>query len=150
MKYKFIKDYTSKFGVVKAGQELTGKKIIVPLLLPNSKIPQQVPSVVFDYMEITDPSKSTITQEGVTKGDNFFPISETVLKDYAKYVETTGGTVIGSTNSNKSAESTDDNKSTTTTPSTGWKSWSKNKKALVVGSVIAIGFAVWYYGFRKK
>jgi hypothetical protein len=143
MKYKFIKDYTSKFGVVKAGQELTGKKIIVPLLLPNSKIPQQVPSVVFDYMEITDPSKSTITQEGVTKGDNFFPISETVLKDYALS--------LGSTDTkNKSAESTDDNKSTTTTPSTGWKSWSKNKKALVVGSAIAIGFAVWYFGFKKK
>jgi hypothetical protein len=145
MKYKFIKDYTSNFGVVKAGQELTGKKITVPLVLPNSKIPQQVPSVVFDYMEITDPSKSTITQEGVTKGDNFFPISETVLKDYAKYVETTGGTVIGSTNSNKSSELT------TTTPSTGWKSWSKNKKALVVvSSAIAIGFAVWYFGFKKK
>jgi hypothetical protein len=143
MKYKFIKDYTSKFGVVKAGQELTGKKITVPLVLPNSKIPQQVPSVVFDYMEITDPSKSTITQEGVTKGDNFFPISETVLKDYALS--------LGSTDTkNKSAESTDDNKSTTTTPSTGWKSWSKNKKALVVGSAIAIGFAVWYFGFKKK
>ena len=143
MKYKFIKDYTSKFGVVKAGQELTGKKIIVPLLLPNSKIPQQVPSVVFDYMEITDPSKSTIKQEGVTKGDNFFPISETVLKDYALS--------LGSTDTkNKSAESTDETKSTITTTSTGWKSWSKNKKALVVGSVIAIGFAVWYYGFRKK
>jgi hypothetical protein len=143
MKYKFIKDYTSKFGVVKAGQELTGKKIIVPLLLPNSKIPQQVPSVVFDYMEITDPSKSTIKQEGVTKGDNFFPISETVLKDYALS--------LGSTDTkNKSAESTDETKSTITTTSTGWKSWSKNKKALVVGSVIAIGFAVWYFGFKKK
>jgi hypothetical protein len=143
MKYKFIKDYTSKFGVVKAGQELTGKKITVPLVLPNSKIPQQVPSVVFDYMEITDPSKSTITQEGVTKGDNFFPISETVLKDYALS--------LGSTDTkNKSAESTDETKSTITTTSTGWKSWSKNKKALVVGSVIAVGFAVWYFAFKKK
>jgi hypothetical protein len=143
MKYKFIKDYTSKFGVVKSGQELTGKNTTIPLVLPNTKTPQLVPSVVFDYMEITDPSKSTITQEGVTKGDNFFPISETLLKDYAVLVSPTD-------TKNKSAESTDIIKSSISKPSTGWKNWSNKKKALVVGSVIAVGFAVWYFGFKKK
>ena len=95
MKYKFIKDYTSKFGVVKAGQELTGKKITVPLVLPNSKIPQQVPSVVLIFDKNTGHpyANTSVSSDNTASTKPLLHKSEQVVIDFEylyKYIKTGG------------------------------------------------------------
>ena len=69
-KYYFTNDYTTKYGVVKKGDSLTGR-----LSTAGSK-----PFVIFDFYEITDPVKAE-------SGEGIFSISEVDLKNFASDVQ---------------------------------------------------------------
>ena len=122
-KYYFIVDYNTKYGVVKKGDSLTGR------LSKASKTPK----VFFDFYEISDPSKAEA-------GEGAFSINETDLKNFATDVAPTD------------LKTKDDTKTTDDTKTkTGFSSWSGTKKAIVVGSGLAVvGLAVWFFIFRKK
>ena len=120
--YYFINDYTTKYGVVKKGDSLTGKTTTT-----------KIPKVQFEFFEKTDKAKAD-------SGEGVFSINESDLKNFATDVaptdvKTKDDTKVG-----------DDKKTTT-----GFRSWSGTKKAVVVGSGLAVlGLAVWYFVIRKK
>jgi hypothetical protein len=119
--YYFINDYTTKYGVVKKGDSLTGR------FSPSTK------KIVFEFFEKTDKEKAD-------SGEGVFSINESDLKNFATDVaptdvKTKDDTKVG-----------DDKKATT-----GFRSWSGTKKAVVVGSGLAVlGLAVWFFAIRKK
>jgi hypothetical protein len=120
--YYFINDYTTKYGVVKKGDSLTGKTTTT-----------KIPKVQFEFFEKTDKAKAD-------SGEGVFSINESDLKNFATDVaptdvKTKDDTKVG-----------DDKKATT-----GFRSWSGTKKAVVVGSGLAVlGLAVWFFVIRKK
>jgi len=129
--YYFTNDYSSKHGVVKKGDSLTG-------YLQSTKVPK----VQFEFFEKTDKVKAE-------SGEGIFSVAESDLKNFA--------TDVPPTTENKSATTT----TTTTTDATkkaeedktkkGFSSWSNTKKTLVVGGgLLAVGLAVWYFVIRKK
>ena len=124
--YYFINDYTTKYGVVKKGDSLTGKTTTT-----------KIPKVQFEFFEKTDKAKAD-------SGEGIFSINESDLKNFATDVAPT-------TTDTKGKDDTklgDDKKLTT---GTGFRSWSGTKKAVVVGSGLAVlGLAVWYFVIRKK
>ena len=124
--YYFINDYTTKYGVVKKGDSLTGKTTTT-----------KIPKVQFEFFEKTDKVKAD-------SGEGIFSIAESDLKNFATDVPPT-------TTDTKGKDDTklgDDKKLTT---GTGFRSWSGTKKAVVVGSGLAVlGLAVWYFVIRKK
>lgn len=69
-KYYFTNDYTTKYGVVKKGDSLTGR-----LSTASS-----TPKVIFDFYEITDPVKAE-------SGEGVFSINEVDLKNFASNVQ---------------------------------------------------------------
>jgi hypothetical protein len=120
--YYFTNDYTTKYGVVKKGDSLTGKTT-------STKIPK----VIFEFFEKTDKEKADA-------GEGVFSVVESDLKNFAvDYAPTT----LKEVDSDKKAEDK--------TPKKGFKSWSTTKKTVTIGSGIAIlGLAVWYFVIRKK
>jgi hypothetical protein len=125
--YYFIIDYNTKHGVVKKGESLTGR------LSKASKEPK----VFFDFFEKSDPAKAEA-------GEGIFSIVESDLKNFATDVAPTTPDTEKKDDTNKKV--VDDKKATT-----GFKSWSTTKKAIVVGSGLAVlGLAVWYFVIRKK
>ncbi len=75
-KYYFTNDYTTKYGVVKKGDSLTGR-----LSTASS-----TPKVIFDFYEITDPVKAE-------SGEGVFSINEVDLKNFASNVEPRNATI---------------------------------------------------------
>ena len=75
-KYYFTNDYTTKYGVVKKGDSLTGR-----LSTAGSK-----PFVMFDFYEITDPVKAE-------SGEGVFSINENDIKNFASDVEPKNTTI---------------------------------------------------------
>ena len=69
-KYYFTNDYTTKYGVVKKGDSLTGR-----LSTASS-----TPKVIFDFYEITDPVKAE-------SGEGIFSINENDIKNFASDVQ---------------------------------------------------------------
>jgi hypothetical protein len=124
--YYFTNDYTTKYGVVKKGDSLTGKTTTT-----------KVPKVQFEFFEKTDKAKAEA-------GEGIFSIVESDLKNFATDVAPTTTDTEKKDDTNKKV--VDDKKATT-----GFKSWSTTKKAVVVGSGLAVlGLAVWYFVIRKK
>jgi hypothetical protein len=110
-KYYFINDYTTKYGVVKKGDWLTGR------LSSASKTPK----LMFEFYEKTDKEKAD-------SGDGTFSINEVDSKNFVTDVEPT--------NTDNTKEKSTNANSTETTTTKGWKSWSNTKKGLVVGGVV--------------
>ena len=75
-KYYFTNDYTTKYGVVKKGDSLTGR-----LSTASS-----TPKVIFDFYEITDPVKAE-------SGEGVFSINEVDLKNFASNVKPKNDTI---------------------------------------------------------
>lgn len=124
--YYFINDYTTKYGVVKKGDSLTGKTTTT-----------KIPKVQFEFFEKTDKAKAD-------SGEGIFSINESDLKNFATDVAPTTTDTKGKDDAN--IKVADDKKATT-----GFSSWSGTKKAVVVGSGLAVlGLAVWYFVIRKK
>jgi hypothetical protein len=124
--YYFTNDYTTKYGVVKKGDSLTGKTSTT-----------KTPKVQFEFFEKTDKEKAEA-------GEGIFSIVESDLKNFATDVAPTTPDTEKKDDTNKKV--VDDKKATT-----GFKSWSTTKKAIVVGSGLAVlGLAVWYFVIRKK
>ena len=118
--YYFINDYTTKYGVVKKGDSLTGKTTTT-----------QIPKIQFEFFEKTDKAKAD-------SGEGIFSINESDLKNFATDVAPTTTDTKGKDDANIKA-------------TTGFSSWSGTKKAVVVGSGLAVlGLAVWYFVIRKK
>lgn len=113
-KYYFTTDYTTKYGVVKNGESLTGKTI-------NKN---GVPIVLFEFYETKEKNK-----ESGELGKGQFTIKEADLGQIATDVEPTTNT------DNTKSKSTTANPTETTTAK-GWSSWSNTKKGLVVGGVV--------------
>ena len=127
-KYYFITDYTTKYGIIKKGQSLTGRL---------SKA-SQTTKVMFDFYEITDPAKAEA-------GEGTFSINETDLKNIATDVAPTTEKATTET-----AKTEDDKKASELK---GFKSWSTTKKTMVIGGSVALvglAVAVWFFKFRKK
>ena len=120
--YYFINDYTTKYGVVKKGDSLTGR------LSPSTK------KILFEFFEKIDKEKAD-------SGEGVFSINESDLKNFASDVAPTNDT-----------KTKDDTKTTDETKTKeGFSSWSGTKKAIVIGSGLAvIGLAVWFFAIRKK
>ena len=130
-KYYFITDYTTKYGVIKKGQSLTGRL---------SKA-SQTPKVMFDFYEITDPAKAEA-------GEGTFSMIETDLKYYTTDVAPTTEKATTETAKTETAKTEDDKKASELK---GFKSWSTTKKTMVIGGSLAlVGLAVWFFKFRKK
>ena len=125
--YYFTNDYTTKYGVVKKGDSLTGKTT-------STKIPK----VIFEFFEKTDKEKADA-------GEGVFNVVESDLKNFAvDYAPTT----LKEVDSDKKAE---DKKAEDKTQKKGFKSWSTTKKTVTIGSGVAIlGLAVWYFVIRRK
>jgi hypothetical protein len=124
--YYFINDYTTKYGVVKKGDSLTG-----------SITPKGVGKIVFEFFEKTDKAKAEA-------GQGSFSIVESDLKKIATDVAPT----TTDTKGKDDAKTTDDLNRIT---NKGFRSWSGTKKAVVVGSGLAVlGLAVWFFVIRKK
>jgi len=71
--YYFINDYTTKHGVVKKGDSLTGK------LVPSSK------KITFEFFEKTDKEKAD-------SGEGIFSVNEFDLKNFATDIAPTNDT----------------------------------------------------------
>ena len=83
-------------------------------------------------------------KEKAEAGEGIFSIVESDLKNFATDVAPTTPDTEKKDDTNKKV--VDDKKATT-----GFKSWSTTKKAIVVGSGLAVlGLAVWYFVIRKK
>ncbi len=122
--YYFINDYTTKYGVVKKGDSLTG-----------SITPKGVGKIVFEFFEKTDKAKAEA-------GQGSFSIVESDLKNFATYVEPP----IIDTKIKDVSKTTDDTK-----VKKGFSSFSTTKKTIIVGSGLAVlGLAVWFFVIRKK
>ena len=123
--YYFTNDYTTKYGVVKKGDSLTGKTT-------STKIPK----VIFEFFEKTDKEKADA-------GEGVFSVVESDLKNFATDVAPTTPDTKAKDDANKKAEDK--------TQKNGFKSWSTTKKTVTIGSGIAIlGLAVWYFVIRRK
>ena len=126
--YYFINDYTTKYGVVKKGDSLTGTFGLVKnkdLVKGDSK------PILFEFFEKTDKAKAQA-------GEGVFSIAESDLKNFATDVAPTTTDTKGKDDANIKV-------------ATGFSSWSGTKKAVVVGSGLAVlGLAVWYFVIRKK
>ena len=123
--YYFINDYTTKYGVVKKGDSLTGR------FSPSTK------KIVFEFFEKTDKEKAD-------SGEGVFSINESDLKNFATDVAPT----TPDTKTKDDAKTTDELNRIT---NKGFRSWSGTKKAVVVGSGLAVlGLAVWFFVIRKK
>ena len=128
--YYFTNDYSSKHGVVKKGDSLTG----------NLQTSVKPPKVQFDFFEKTDPAKAEA-------GEGIFSIAESDLKNFATDVEPTSTTK----SSTATTTSDDTKKAEEVKVKKGFSSWSNTKKTLVVGGgLLAVGLAVWYFVIRKK
>lgn len=124
--YYFTNDYTTKYGVVKKGDSLTGNTSTT-----------KTPKVSFEFFEKTDKAKAEA-------GEGIFSIAESDLKNFATDVAPTTPDTKAKDDANTKVA--DDKK-----PSTGFGSWSTTKKTLVVGGGLAVlGLAVWYFVIRKK
>ena len=132
--YYFINDYTTKYGVVKKGDSLTGTFGLVK----NKDLVKGVSKpILFEFFEKTDKAKAQA-------GEGIFSINESELKNFATDVAPTTTDTKGKDDAN--IKVADDKKATT-----GFSSWSGTKKAVVVGSGLAVlGLAVWYFVIRKK
>ena len=121
--YYFTNDYTTKYGVVKKGDSLTG-------FYQSTKIPK----VQFEFFEKTDKVKAD-------SGEGIFNINESDLKNFATDVAPTSDT-----------KPKDDTKTTDDTKAKkGFSSFSTTKKAIIVGGGLAVlGLAVWFFAIRKK
>ena len=121
--YYFIEDYTTKYGVVKKGESLTGRL---------SKAGRE-PKVIFDFFEKSDPAKAEA-------GEGTFSVLETALKNFASDVAPT-----------ETKDSMDKTKEKDNLKAKGWKGLSKTKKTTIIGGgVLVLGLAVWYFVIRKK
>ena len=128
--YYFTNDYTTKYGVVKKGDSLTGKTT-------STKIPK----VIFEFFEKTDKEKADA-------GEGVFSVVESDLKNFATDVAPTTTDAKAKDDANKKAE---DKKAEDKTQKKGFKSWSTTKKTVTIGSGVAIlGLAVWYFVIRRK
>ena len=129
-KYYFIADYTTKYGVVKNGESLTGRRI-------NK---EGNPIVLFEFYETKEKNK-----ESGELGKGQFTIKEADLGKIATDVEPT-------TNTDNTKEKSTNANSTETTTTKGWKSWSNTKKGLIVGGVVlgVAGIVVAFIYFKKK
>ncbi len=122
--YYFINDYTTKYGVVKKGDSLTG-----------SITPKGVGKIVFEFFEKTDKAKAEA-------GQGSFSIVESDLKNFATDV----APPIIDTKIKDDSKTTDDTK-----VKKGFSSFSTTKKTIIVGSGLAVlGLAVWFFVIRKK
>ncbi len=122
--YYFINDYTTKYGVVKKGDSLTG-----------SITPKGVGKIVFEFFEKTDKAKAEA-------GQGSFSIVESDLKNFATDV----APPIIDTKIKDDSKTTDDTK-----VKKGFSSFSTAKKTIIVGSGLAVlGLAVWFFVIRKK
>ncbi len=122
--YYFINDYTTKYGVVKKGDSLTG-----------SITPKGVGKIVFEFFEKTDKAKAEA-------GQGSFSIVESDLKNFATDV----APPIIDTKIKDDSKTTDDSKT-----KKGFSSFSTTKKTIIVGSGLAVlGLAVWFFVIRKK
>lgn len=129
--YYFTNDYTTKHGVVKKGDSLTGKTTTTT-----------IPKIQFEFFEKTDKAKADA-------GEGIFSIVESDLKNFATDVAPT----TPDTNAKKNATDDATKKAEEEKDKTkkGFSSWSTTKKALVVGSGLTVlGLAVWYFVIRKK
>ncbi len=122
--YYFTNDYTTKYGIVKKGDSLTG-------FYQSTKIPK----VQFEFFEKTDKVKAD-------SGEGVFNINESDLKNFATDV----APPIIDTKIKDDSKTTDDSKT-----KKGFSSFSTAKKTIIVGSGLAVlGLAVWFFVIRKK